>query len=258
VSTAAAAVQQTAAAAPGQLASVVTDQQAQKQQVTSVQATAVAVQQTVDAQQKQLQALTANQTVTAQQVAKQAAPETQLAAIQATAQAEGQGLAALQTAVANLTNPRPTSTPRQDPAAVATPAANAAQPSATKLLYSWFYKSPSEPPRLCGVNQGNPCIDSAPNQGAQYISGHVLDQHGQPVQGIIIHARSGSSPPLYNSTDASGYYSILLYKTCPPGPQSWDVYVVDDNNSLSSYVKNFTYVNCAQAGEFHIDFVQAS
>ncbi|MFI5266786.1 MAG: hypothetical protein ACHQ7M_05345 [Chloroflexota bacterium] len=239
-----AATQQTAQAEQGQLANVVSDQNLSAQQVLALQQTAAAAQHTVAAQESQIQAVAANQTAAAQQ----------LAVVQQTAVTARQTLTGLQTAVANLVTTQQTAGPRQSLAPtqiISTP-----QPTGPKLLYTWFYKRPSEPPLICGPGQGNPCVDSAPNQGTQYISGHVIDQHGMPAAGITVQAKSGSNP-LFNSTDTTGYYSILLYTNCPSGPQSWDVYIVDGNNSLSSYVKTITYTNCAQAGEFHIDFVQA-
>lgn len=238
------AAQQTTQADQGQLANLVADQNASGQQVLALQQTAAAAQHTVAAQQGQIQAVAANQTAAAQQ----------LVAVQQTAVSARQSLNVLQTAVANLVTAQQTPTPRQSPAptqAVSTP-----QPAGTKLLYTGFFKRPSEPPRICGSGQGNPCLDSAPNQGTQYISGHVIDQHGLPVNGITVQAKSGSTV-LFNSSDPSGYYSILLYTNCPSGPQPWDVYIVDGSNSLSSYVRTITYRNCADAGEFHIDFVEA-
>jgi hypothetical protein len=237
--------QQTVQAQQGQLANVLADQSASAQQVAGLQQTAAAAQHTVAAQQSEIQAVTANQTVAAQQ----------LAVVQQTAVSARQSLTGLQTAVANLATAQQTAGPRQQaapPQVVSTP-----QPAGTKLLYAWFFKRPIEPPKICGPGQGNPCLDSAPNQGTQYISGHVIDQRGSPVGGITVQAHSDSIT-LFNSTDSTGYYSILLYTSCPSLAQRWDVYIVDANNSLSSYVKTFTYRNCAEAGEFHIDFVQAS
>ena len=237
--------QQTAQAEQGQLANVVADQNASAQQVAALQQTAAAAQHTVALQGEQLQGVAANQTAAARQ----------LASVQLTAQAAQQGITGLQTAVANLVTRQQTAVaPKQSSAP--TQIAGTPQPAAPKLLYAWFYKRPSEPPQLCGPGQGNPCVDSAPNQGTQYISGHVMDQHGMPVSGITVQAKNGSNP-LFNTTDTTGYYSILLYTNCPSGPQSWDVYIVDGNNNLSSYVKTITYTNCVQAGEFHIDFVEA-
>ena len=133
------------------------------------------------------------------------------------------------------------------------------QPTATpKPVYPWYFKRPVDAPQMCGGNFGLPCLDSAPNEGAQYISGHVIDQKGAPVFGIVIEARNGhdGNIQLYGGTDNSGLYNNLLYTSCPKTPESWDVFVIDGSNVLSSYVKTFQYTNCATAGEFHVDFVE--
>ena len=192
----------------------------------------------------------------------QTAAAAQLAAVEQTAVAAQQSLTGLQTAVANMVTTQQTAgAPKAPPPptpAVSTPqSASTPLPTATSLLYAWYYKRPVEPPQLCGPGQGNPCVDSAPNQGTQYISGHTIDQHGKPAAGITVQAKSGATV-LFNSTDTTGYYSILLYTGCPSAAQSWDVYIVDTKDQQSSYVKTITYTNCAQAGEFHIDFVEAA
>ena len=247
------AVQATSQAQESQLANLVAGQSLSAQQVIGVQQTAAAAQQTVTAQDSRLQGVTANQTASAQQ----------LVAVQQTAAAEGQNVKSLQTAVANLIAaqqtaiaPKATSTPTPSNG---TPVAatNTPPPTPTKLLYPWFFKRVTEPPVMCGPGFGDPCVDSAPNAGTQYISGHVIDQHGQPVSGIIVQAKSGSNP-LFGTTDQNGYFSILLYTNCPTGPQSWDVYIVDGGMRLSSYVQTITYQSCTQAGEFHLDFVEVA
>ena len=242
---------QTVQAEQGQLENVVTDQKVAGQQMVALEQTAAAAKQTVAAQESQIQALAVNQTAAA----------TQLAAVQQTAVAAQQSLTGLQTTVANLLTTQQTAAAPKASAApteiVSTPrSASTPQPTATSLLYAWYFKRPVEPPQLCGPGQGNPCVDSAPNQGTQYISGHVIDQHGKPAAGITVQAKSGATV-LFNSTDTTGYYSILLYTACPSLAQSWDVYIVDTKDQQSSYVKTITYTNCAQAGEFHVDFVEA-
>jgi hypothetical protein len=243
------AARQTVQADQAQISNVVADQKLSAQQVASLQQTAVAAQRTVAAQQGEIQAVTANQTASAQQVA----------AVQQTAVSVRQNLVVLQTAVANLIAAQQTPTPR----VVASSGGSLVQagpppePTATKLPYSWYFKRPTETPQLCGPGQGNPCLDTAPNAGTQYVSGHVFDSKGLPVYGIIVQARNDATV-LYNSTDTSGYYSIALYTGCPKTPASWDVYIVDGSGSLSSFVKTIHYENCNQAGEFHVDFVQVA
>jgi hypothetical protein len=255
----AAAVEQAAAETPSPAvtptagAATLATQTAVAQEVAGARQTAAAAQQTAAAgQQGPLQTVVANQTVGAQQLA---VVQQTAAAVQQTAAAAQLSLAVLQTAVANLTAAQQTAVATKEalpPTRVATP-----QPTVPTTLYAWYFKRPSEAPQLCGPGQGNPCLDSASNQGTQYISGHVIDQHRAPVPGIIVQARNGQNV-LFNSTDANGFYSILLYTNCPKGPLSWDVYIVDGSLSLSSYVKTITYTDCAQAGEFHVDFVEVA
>jgi hypothetical protein len=237
----------------------VSTQTAAAQELGQAQQTAVAAQQTAAAQQAvataqqgQLQVLINNQTVTAQQIG---VVQQQAAASQQTAVAAQQGVAALQTTVANLLGEQATAVAtRNVPPPTETPAPPTPTPA---TIYPWYWKRPTETPQMCGPGFGNPCLDSAPNEGTQYVSGHVIDPRGQPVAGITVQAKNGDTV-YFNSTDPAGYYSIPLYTNCPRGPASWDVYIVDVNQRLSSYVKTITYGNCAQAGEFHVDFVQVA
>jgi hypothetical protein len=141
--------------------------------------------------------------------------------------------------------------PTPVPAATATPQATATP----KPIYAWYYKRPQDQPQMCGVGLGNPCLESAPNQGTQYVSGHIIDKHGAPVFGIIVQAKSGLNLQ-FASTDQTGYFSIPFGYNCPATPQNWDVYIVDGAGQLSSYVYTIHYSDCAKAGEFHIDFVE--
>ena len=147
----------------------------------------------------------------------------------------------------------PTPTPvagTPTPTATSTPV-----PQPTKLLYDWYFKRPTEKPTLCGPYD---CADSAPNTATQYISGHVMDRTGTPVQGIIVDAKWNGQIS-YSTTDANGQFNILIATSCPSDARTYDVYIVDDFQELSSYVKEIHYDgNCAKAGEFHFDFIEVS
>ena len=223
------------------------------QQLAESQQTAAASQRTSVAQQAQLQTLTGNQTVTAQQIA---AVQQNAISAQQTAAAATNALSALQTVVANLVGVRQTAVATQAvPTATFTPVPPTSTPT---TLYPWYWKRPIEQPQMCGPGFGDPCADTAPNAGTQYVSGYVMDSHKAPVAGITINVKVDQKTVLFNSTDTTGYYSVPFSTTCPKGPLTLDVYIVDVNQSLSSYVKTFTYTDCHQAGEFHLDFVQVA
>jgi hypothetical protein len=128
-----------------------------------------------------------------------------------------------------------------------------------KPIYSWYYKKVNDPPFvLCGPDKGVPCLDSAPNEGTQYVGGHVIKRDGTLASGMIVQARVGNADPTFSTTGDDGLFNILIATTCPAGPITLDVYLVDGGMKLSSYVNHVTYSNCRQAGEFHFDFVEVA
>lgn len=151
----------------------------------------------------------------------------------------------------------PASMPAQSPPPPSVQPAAGPQPTATPLAYAWYFKKVTEPPSICGPGQAFACLDSAPNLGSQYISGHVFDKTGNPVSGIIVEAQGGGKV-LYGTSDSSGLFDILLSSGCPTQSTTYQVFVVDGGFNRSSYAKTINYTNCAAAGEFHFDFVQAS
>jgi len=139
------------------------------------------------------------------------------------------------------------------------PTATAAQPAPTpQLVYSWYYKRVTEGVQLCGKGQAFACVDSAPNAGTQYIGGHVMDKSGNPVAGIIVASSVNGKVTYSSPTGTDGLFSVLIATTCPADTRNYSLYIVDGSYRTSSYVKNITYTNCATAGEFHFDFIQAS
>jgi hypothetical protein len=143
----------------------------------------------------------------------------------------------------------PTPTPGPPPPPTPTP----------KPIYAWYFKKVSDPPvQMCGAGQAFACIDTAPNEGTQYVAGHVINKDGTPAPGMIVQARVAGINLLYGTTDSNGLFSIPFATNCPAGPIPIDLYLVDGGFALSSYIDHLNYTDCRQAGEFHVDFVQVS
>jgi hypothetical protein len=146
------------------------------------------------------------------------------------------------------------------PASAATPAPTPIAAPTAKPVYPWYFKKVTDPPaQLCGAGQAFPCIDSAPNEGTQYVGGHVIKKDGTVATGMIVQARIvGNQNLLFSTTGDDGLFNIAFGINCPAGPFGVDVWLVDGGMVLSSYINHITYTNCKQAGEFHFDFVEVS
>jgi hypothetical protein len=127
-----------------------------------------------------------------------------------------------------------------------------------KPLFAWTYKRVTDPPiALCGLGWSYPCADSEPNEGTQYISGHIFKKDGTAATNMTVQARiRGVNGVLSSGTGDDGMFGITFAVNCPPGPIVMDVYIVDADFKLSSYTNHITYTNCREAGEFHFDFME--
>ncbi|HLY67641.1 MAG TPA: hypothetical protein VKU60_19035, partial [Chloroflexota bacterium] len=163
--------------------------------------------------------------------------------------------------------PTPAPPPVQAPPAPSPAAAAAPAPMPqTSSQYPWVWKSVNTPPVDCGANQvilgwlplhQVPCIDSAPNAGVQYVSGHVLNKDGSYVSGFVIQATAYGNNYDTNTND-DGTFTLVLSNSCPLENRVYSVYIVDGQGRQSSNVYTVNYSNCNVAGEFHFDFVKNS
>ena len=157
------------------------------------------------------------------------------------------------------------------PIAPAAPAPAAAAPSAQpasapSTQYPWMWKSITIAPTDCGPSQvllgwlpshQIPCVDSAPNVGTQYISGHVLLKTGTYLAGYVV--RTTAYGINYDQgTDQDGYFSMVISTSCPVENRVYNLYIIDGQGRQSSNVYTVNYSNCNLAGEFHFDFVATS
>jgi len=153
------------------------------------------------------------------------------------------------------------------PAPAAPPSAGPAtgpQTSAPASQYAWAWKGVNTPPVDCGANQvllgylaphQTPCADSLPNTGLQFIQGHILDQKGTGVAGIIVQATAYGNN--YDGTsDQDGTFGIIISNSCPIENRVYSLYIIDGQGRQSSNVYTVNYSDCRVAGEFHVDFVK--
>lgn len=165
-----------------------------------------------------------------------------------------------------LSAPAPPSVaaPPAAPAPAAPAAAPAPAPASTESLsWPWVWKPVGTAPTDCGSSQVQlgwlpshqiPCTDSAPNSGVQYISGHILQQSGAFVPGIVV--RTTAYGINYDQgSDQDGYFSMVISTTCPIENRVYNLYVIDGQGRQSSNVYTVNYSNCNLAGEFHFDFI---
>ncbi|HEX6512547.1 MAG TPA: hypothetical protein VF157_09635 [Chloroflexota bacterium] len=178
-------------------------------------------------------------------------------------------------AAGGVTSPNPSPAP---PAAVpapvvalpapAAPVAAApvpASPAASPSQYPWHSKSVSTPPVDCGAQQvfigwlvphAVPCVDSAPNAGTQYVQGHVLDNKGNGVSGMIVRVTAYGNTLIDTGSDQDGTFSAVLSTDCPAA-RTYSVFIVDSQGRQSSDAYAVNYTSCNVAGEFHFDFIQS-
>jgi plastocyanin len=146
--------------------------------------------------------------------------------------------------------------------APAPPAPVVATP-APPIQYPWMWKPVTTAPADCGPTQVQlgwlpshaiPCVDSAPNTGTQYISGHVLLPNGSYLSGYVVRA-TAYGINYDQGTDQDGYFSMVISTSCPIENRVYSLYIIDSQGRQSSNVYTVNYSNCNLAGEFHFDFV---
>ncbi len=105
-----------------------------------------------------------------------------------------------------------------------------------------------------------PCVAQAPNTGVQYIKGRVMTPGGEYVLGLRVHADVSDGTSVDSATAIDGTFSFDIsgsYGLCSANPLTYRIWVVGADGRPASDVRTITYSgNCAQAGEFHFDFVQ--
>jgi hypothetical protein len=137
------------------------------------------------------------------------------------------------------------------PTPIATPT-----PTATpKPQFPYRSKDVTSPPQDCGSGNRVPCQSSAPNLGAQYIQGHVIDQSGNGIGGITVRT-AFYGKYVDNSTEGDGLFTFNISSTCPKQAEVFSIFIVDGSGNQASDTRTVSYSDCASAGEFHFDFVK--
>ena len=144
--------------------------------------------------------------------------------------------------------PTPTATPT--PAATATPTAT------PRPAFPYVSKDVNAPPVDCGPNNRVSCTESDPNQGTQFIQGHIVDRNGNGIGGVPMQAVSNYGLLIKTQTEGDGLFTFIIGTNCPPGPVVWTVTVTDSNGNPISDPHSITYTDCKVAGSFHFDFVK--
>lgn len=147
----------------------------------------------------------------------------------------------------------PSATPT--PAATPTPVATATPTPTPKPAFPYQSKDVTTPPLDCGSGNRVPCLSQAPNAGAQYIQGHVLDPSGNRLGGVTVQAYAYGNR-YTNTSEGDGLFTINISSTCPLETRVYTVSVSDSNGNPISDTRTVTYNNCNDAGEFHFDFVR--
>ncbi|HLI76792.1 MAG TPA: hypothetical protein VKV02_07595, partial [Acidobacteriaceae bacterium] len=144
------------------------------------------------------------------------------------------------------------------PAATPTPAGPAPTPTTNPSAYPFHFKPVGQPPTDCGSgNRVYDCNDSDPNNGLQYIQGHVLDAKGNGLSGYNVRMDFyGNS--LTVGTEGDGLFTLILSNNCPIQTRVYTVYIVDGQGHQASDKHEVDYSNCNTAGVFHFDFVRNS
>jgi hypothetical protein len=102
-----------------------------------------------------------------------------------------------------------------------------------------------------------PCVDSAPNGGAQFVQGHVIDKNGNGLSGFNLKwTFYGNSETV--GTEGDGIFTFHISNTCPIENRTYNIFIVDGAGNQSSNMYTVNYSNCNVAGEFHFDFVKQS
>ncbi len=144
-------------------------------------------------------------------------------------------------------------TPTPTPIPTATPI-----PTPTSILSLPFTsKDVTTPPIDCGSGNRVPCISSAANAGIQYIQGHILDRNGNGLGGVPFEVTYYGNV-FHGTSESDGLFTFIISTSCPQGPLTFNVFVVDANGNPISDTRTVTYTDCHQAGEFHFDFVRTS
>jgi len=161
------------------------------------------------------------------------------------------------------------------------PAAPAATPTPAFEYQSTAITSPpvdcNGDPTLSSI----PCTSVAPNAGAQYIKGRVMNQKGDHLQFVTVQATvvgancsnsSGATLPcvLTNQTAGDGTFTFFIAggppggsngggvtQSCPPYALTYQLMVVSNTGAQDSDIYTVKYDgNCNVDGEFHFDFVK--
>lgn len=141
--------------------------------------------------------------------------------------------------------------------ATPTPVATATPVATPTPTFPFISKSVNTPPIDCGGSNRVPCVDSAPNAGAQFVQGHVVDKSGNGLVGFnLTWTFYGNSETV--GTEGDGIFTLHISNTCPIEHRVYNVFITDGQGHQASDMRTVTYDNCNTAGEFHFDFVKQS